>query len=46
MRNQQRLGRNQRLRQAYRAIDAMSAAKKTDISALQVKTLKRFHDYT
>jgi len=33
MRNRQKLGRNHRLRQAYRAIDAMSDAKKAEIRA-------------
>ena len=33
MRNRQKLGRNPRLKHIYRAVDAMSDAKKADIRA-------------
>ena len=39
MRNRPKLGRNQRLKQVYRAIDAMSEAKKAGIRASAARFL-------
>ncbi len=42
VRNRQKLGRNQRLKQAYRAIDAMSDVKKAEIRASAASFLDSF----
>ena len=39
MRNRQKLGRNQRLRQVYGAVDAMSDAKRAEIRASAARLL-------